>query len=253
MKPLIAKVRPASGYAQLAHLALSALLPIIVYILIAAKIPAQAALAVILLSKWRMLAVKPRFWLAHIRTNSVDIIVNISFLTFMSQVSNSPGWLIFWTVMFIIWMVVIKPATQLLMVAIQALIGLSLGLIALYLVGGTWHLLFLVAATGLICYMAAHHFFDAFEEAYTRLLSFVWAWFGASMAWVLGHWLLYYGDELIAQPALLLIAIGYSLAALYYLEHKDRLSHFMSRQFIFIMVAITAIILTFSDWGDKIV
>lgn len=251
MKFLVDKLKPIGGFSQVAHLLLAALLPILVYILVTIDLP-QAALAIILVSKWRMLAVKFRFWLAHIRTNAVDLTVSISVLIFMTE-SNSQLAVLIWTILFMIWLIFIKPATHTLMVTFQALIGFSLGMVSLFLLGGTWPLFGLVLATGLICYGAAHHFFGAFEEKYTRLFSYIWAWFGASVVWVLGHWLLFYGAGIIAQPALLLIAIGYGLSALYYLDHKDRLTLFISRQFVFIMVAITAIILTFSDWGDKIV
>jgi hypothetical protein len=68
---------------------------------------------------------------------------------------------------------------------------------------------------------------------------------------LLGHWLLYY--QFVAQPTLLLSAIGYGLAALYYFDHFQRLSLTLRRQFIFIMIAIVLVVLTFSDWGDKVV
>lgn len=251
MKPLIAKVRPAHGFSHLAHLALLSLLPIIVFVLVRIDF-APLALTLILLSKWRMLVVKPRFWPAIIRANSIDIIVSVSLLAFMVE-THCQMWQLGWTALFIVWLTVIKPRSETIMIALQALIGFLLGLSALFLVGADYHLLQLVASTGLICYLAAHHFFDAFEERYSRLLSYIWGYFGAALVWVLGHWLLYYGDGLIAQPVLLLVSLGYGLAALYYLDHRDKLSTLVARQFIFIMVAVTVIILTFSNWGDKIV
>ena len=57
----------------------------------------------------------------------------------------------------------------------------------------------------------------------------------------------------MAQPTLLLSTIGYGMAVLYYLNHRDRLSTGVRRQFIFIMLAIVLVVLTFSDWGDKVV
>jgi len=105
--------------------------------------------------------------------------------------------------------------------------------------------------SGLICYLAAHHFFDSFDEPYAKLLSYAWGYFGAALVWVLGHWLLFYG--VVAQPVLIIGALGFGLATLYYLDHHDRLSQTLQRQFIFIMVAIVLIVLIFSDWGDKIV
>jgi hypothetical protein len=83
-------------------------------------------------------------------------------------------------------------------------------------------LYWLVLSSALVCYMAARHFFDSFDEPYARLLSYLWAFFASALTWVLGHWLLFYGA--IAQPTLLLVAVGYGLAALYYLDHNDKLS-----------------------------
>ena len=122
---------------------------------------------------------------------------------------------------------------------------------ALYLAWAAGPLYGLTLLTGLICFLAARHFFDGFNEPYARLLSYVWGYFGASLAWLLGHWLLFY--RIVAQPTLLLTTLGYGLAVLYYLDHSERLSKGLRRQFVFIMLAIVLVVLTFSDWGDKVV
>jgi hypothetical protein len=252
MKLLIAKVRPTSGFSWLAHNALLSLLPIIVFVLVRIEFVALAIL-VILMSKWRMFAVKPRFWPANIRANSVDIIVGLSILVFMVD-TQSQMWQIGWTVIHILWLIFIKPSSQTLMIGVQALISMLLGLSALYIIGDKAPAFYLVLGTGLLCYAAAHHFFDGFEEAYTRLLSYVWAFFGASLAWVLSHWLLFYPSTgVVAQPVVLITTLGYGLAALYYLDHRDKLSKLIVNQFTFAMIAITVIILFFSDWGDKVI
>lgn len=251
MKLLIAKVRPAAGFAQLAHIALLSLFPILVLVLIRLDFPGLA-LVVVLLSKWRMLAVKPRFWPANFRANSVDIMVGVAIWAFMIH-TDSHMWQMIWTMLHILWLTFVKPASQTLMVGVQSLVAFLLALSALFLLLPDAHLLYLVGIAGAVCYLAAHHFFDAFDEVHTKLLSALWAWFGASVVWVLGHWLLYYVDGLVAQPTVLLVAIGYGLATLYYLDHTERLSSSVRNQFVFLMVAITAIVLIFSDWGDKIV
>lgn len=207
----------------------------------------------IILSKWRMFAVKPRFWPANIRANSVDILVGLSTLVFMVE-TPSQVWQIIWTVLYIAWLTVIKPSSKTLMIGVQALVAFLWALGALFLVGDELPSLYLVVGTGVICYLVAHHFFDAFEEAYTRLLAYVWAFFGSALVWVLSHWLLYYPSSgVVSQPMLILVTIGYGLAAIYYLDHTERLSKSIRNQFAFIMIAITAIILVFSDWGDKII
>lgn len=252
MKPLIAKVRPKSGFAWIAHNLLLSLVPVVLFVLVRIDLVAVAAL-VIILSKWRMFAVKPRFWAANIRANSIDIVVGLATLAFMVE-ADTTTWQLIWTALYILWLTVLKPSSRTLFVGLQALVSFLWGLGALYLLADDAPALVLVAGTGGMCYLAAHHFLDAFEEKYTRLLSYMWAFFGAGLAWVLSHWLLYYPSTgFISQPMLLLVTIGYGLAALYYLDHNDRLSTLVRNQFIFAMVAITLVILWFSDWGDKIV
>lgn len=252
MKPIITKIRPMSGFSWFAHIALLSLLPIIVFVLVRIDFVILAIL-VIILSKWRMFAVKPRFWPANVRANSVDIIVGLSTLTFMVD-TQSQVWQIAWTILFIIWLTVIKPSSTTLMVGIQALVALLWGLGALFLIGDKFSAFYLVTGAGAICYLVAHHFFDAFEEAYTRLLSYIWAFFGAGVTWILSHWLLYYPvNGVVSQPMLLIVAIGYGLAVIYYLDHTDKLPTVVRNQFIFAIFAITALILYFSDWGDKII
>lgn len=251
MKFLVDRIKPAHGFSQIFHVLIQLVLPLVLLVLI--RLGGgfiDIALLLILLAKWRMFAVRPRFWLANIRSNAVDLTVGLSIVVFMA---NSPnGYVqIIWAVAYAAWLIFLKPATATLFIAAQAMVAQLAGLMALFLVWADGPLVGLVAVTGFICYVAARHFFDSFDEAYAKLLSYLWAYFGAALMWLLGHWLLFYG--LIAQPTLILSMVGYGLAALYYFDHADRLSVSLRRQFLFVMVAVLIIILTFSDWGDKVV
>ena len=137
------------------------------------------------------------------------------------------------------------------MTSAQAFIGQFCALTALYLVWSAGPVYGLTAVSGLVCFLAARHFFDAFDEPYAKMLAYTWGYFGAALAWLLSHWLLFY--SVVAQPTLLLSTLGYGLAVLYYLDHNDRLSKGARRQFVFIMVAIVVVVLAFSDWSDKVV
>lgn len=249
MRPLVAKIKPANGFSYLVHMSLLALLPVVLFVLVRVHF-IQLAFILILLSKWRMFAVRPRFWPANIRANAIDMIVGFSLLGLMAE-SGTMLWQALWAVAYIIWLTMVKPGSSVMFASIQAGIGFLLGLSALYLTWGAGPLYGLVFLTGLVCYLAARHFFDSFDEPYAKLLAYLWAYFGAAVMWVLGHWLLFYGE--IAQVTLLLVVLGYGLAALYYLDHFDKLSIMIRRQFVFIMVAVVVIVLTFSNWGDKIV
>ncbi len=239
MKQLLAKIKPAEGFAKLLHLGLVLLLPIAVFVLVSMHF-IQLALAVILLSKWRMFAVRPRYWSANLRANAVDITVGISILVLMVH-SGSQLWELAWTGLYAIWLLAIKPGETTLIVSAQAMIAQLLGLLALFLGWGSAPLYGLVGLAGLICYLTARHFFNGFDEGYSKLLSYVWGYFAAAVVWLLGHWLLFNG--VFAQPVLLLLVIGYGLAALYYLEHNDRLSKLLRREFIFIMLFVVVAIL----------
>lgn len=242
-------IKPANGFSHLLHLALQLLLPIVVFVFVRLGF-IQLALSIIVLSKWRMFAVRPRFWPANIRANSVDIIVGLSIVLFMSH-SSAVALQLGWASIYAVWLVFIKPASGILMSSIQALIAQLAGLSAIYLVWSSAPTITLTLATGLVCFLSARHFLDSFDEPYARMLAYFWGYFGAALAWLLSHWLLFYG--FVAQPTLLLCTIGYGLAVIYYLDHHDRLSTGLRRQFIFIMLAIILVVLAFSDWGDKVV
>ena len=70
IRPLLSKIKPVTGFAYLLHLGLLLLLPLIVFVLVRLNF-VVLALIIIVLSKWRMFAVRPRFWPANIRANAV--------------------------------------------------------------------------------------------------------------------------------------------------------------------------------------
>ena len=249
MKLLVSKIKPAFGFAHMAHVGLSALLPLAVYILVRIELE-PAALAIILLSKWRMLAVQPRFWWAHIRANAVDVIVGLSILAFMVNIPEA-SWQLLWTGMYILWLLFLKPRNDILGISLQAFIAHIFGLSALYIMWNDAPLAILIAGTWFISYITARHFFTSFEEPYTPLLAHFWGYFAAVLTWILGHYLLYYG--VLSQPALLLTVIGYGMGAMYYLNHKNKLSKLVRREFIFIMIAIILIVIIQADWTDKVI
>jgi hypothetical protein len=249
MRPILLKIKPTSGFSYFLHLALVLILPIAVYILVALNF-VQLALSIIVLSKWRMLAVKPRFWAANIRANAIDLMVGLSVVVFMTHSASVPVRL-GWTLLYAIWLLVIKPASGILMVTAQAFIGQLCALMALYLAWASGPVYGITFLTGLFCFLAARHYLEAFDEPYARLLSYMWAYFAAALAWLLSHWLLFYRG--VALPTLLLSTLGYGLAVLYYFDQNDRLNKGIKRQFIFVMIAVVIVILAFSDWGDKVV
>ena len=251
IRALLSRIKPVSGFAYVLHLGLLVILPLLVFVLVRLNF-VVLALCIIILSKWRMFAVRPRFWPAHIRANSVDIMVGVATVLFMTH-SHSGAMQFLWTILYGVWLVSIKPKSGIKMISVQAGIGQLLALAALFMAWSDGPLYGLVLLSGLICYLAARHFFDSFDEPYAKMLSYLWGYFGAALTWLLGHWLLFYRFVAVAQPTLLLTAVGYGLAVLYYLDHQERLSPGLKRKFLFIILAVVLVVLAFSDWGDKVV
>ncbi len=245
-KQLAGKLRPTRGFAHFFHLGFVAFLPLLVFVFVRLEL-FWVAVAVILLSKWRIFAIRPRHWLAHLRTNAVDIIFSLSILAFMTA-TNSMSLQLLWVVVYEIWVLFIKPRSSVLMVSLQALIAQLFGLIALYVAFSEAGLSVYIVLSAVIMYFSARHFFGSFDEKHYDAYSLTWALFGACLAWILGHWLLFYGP--VPQPAVLIAVFGYGAGALYYLSETDKLSKLVQRQVIFVMVVVVTAILIFSDWGS---
>jgi hypothetical protein len=130
MRPLLRKLKPASGFAHFFHLALLLLLPALIFVLVRLDF-VQLALSIIVLSKWRMFAVRPRFWAANVRANAVDLIVGMSVVLFM-QHAGGFGVQLLWAALYAAWLIYIKPASDTLMITAQAFIGQLAGLMAVH-------------------------------------------------------------------------------------------------------------------------
>jgi len=241
---LPARIKPTRGFPYVIHMALNVLLPILAYILVRTDF-VWIAILLVLLSKWRMFAVRPRYWIANILSNGVDIIVALALILFMANTSVV-WWQLVWTLLYAAWLTVLKPRYDVLSVSAQALIGQLLGITVLYFKFGDSSLVVLVAMTWLIAYVSARHFLTSFEESYSTLMAHIWAYFAAGLAFVLGHWLLFYGS--VPQILVILTTIGYGLAALYYLDASGKLTASFQRQLLMIMGAILLVVLVLSDW-----
>jgi len=249
MNKLFYKIKPTSGIASALHVLLKTLLPIAALLFTRLGFD-YIAIAVVLLAKWRMFAVRPRYWIPNIRSNAIDIFVGLSAVGFIAGTSIELTQL-FWTFAYIYWLVWLKPRSNPVAVMAQALIAQAIVLVAFYRAFPSSSLLTGVIVTWAICYSVARHFLGAFNEPLTRQITHLWAWFGAIMAWVLGHWVIQY--LFLPQIALILTVLGYGLATFYYLESSERLKANVRRQLLGVMGLILLIIIVFSDWQDKTV
>ena len=249
MRKLLYNLRPESGISHAVHIALNALLPLVLVVLVRLDLVIIAAVMVFL-TKWRMLAVKPRHWISNIRANSVDIFVGLSVVAFMAGTDTLYVQII-WAVVYIIWLVWLKQQSKPSAVTFQALIAQALALVGYYTAFPDSTLLLDMVVVWLVCYSVARHFLSAFDEPMTSVIANLWAWFGLIMAWILGHWAIYY--LFLPQIVLILSILGYGLAGLYYLHAKNKLTLSLKRQLIGLVMVLLLVIVVFSDWQDKTV
>jgi hypothetical protein len=211
----------------------------------------QLALALVLISKWRMFAVRPRHWPAIVRANAVDIIAGGAFVLAMDT-AVEPSWQLVWALFYAVWLAYIKPQSTQFFIGLQAILAQSLGLTVCYLrladQPSSW---LLVLVVWLICYLSARHFLSAFDEQLARPVAQSWAFFAAAFTLVMGRWMLFYG--VIAQAVIALSICAYSFAAMYYLHEIGKLTPALKRQFVFVMSVVILFVIILADWGDKVI
>jgi hypothetical protein len=249
MRSIKERLRPKKGMPYVIHVGLNALLPFLLFVLM--HFDPWFAIVLFLISKWRVLAVKPRYWLPNLRANGVDIIIGLSYLEFLNHTSSEVVQLIF-AVLYVLWLTVIKPKSSSIFIALQAFLGQFIGLMAIFSYQNSLapSLALLIIFTWIVCYLSARHFFTIFDESFTSMYSHAWGYFAAALVWALGHWLLYYYGT-YAQPTILLSTISLGLGSLYYLSENDKLSSQMKRQIIMVMIAIVFVVVFLSDWSSK--
>lgn len=182
-------------------------------ILLAINSPAPA-FALVLLSKWRILAVRPRYWFVNIQTNLVDIIVSLSIVILIYSASGALAMQILLTALYIVWLLYVKPKSKRVFVAIQAGAAVFLGVSALMIVSYDWYASPVVLIMWLIGYSAARHVVSSYDETHASFYSLVWGLVFAELGWLAYHWTFAYpipgiGHIQLSQAALLALAISF--------------------------------------------
>lgn len=172
------------------------------------------AFGLVLLSKWRILAVRPRYWFANIQANLVDIIVSLSFVVLLYGASGAFIAQIILTLLYIGWLLVIKPRSKRVFMTIQAGTAIFLGVTALMSISYGWIASAVVLVMWVIGYSAARHVISSFDDAHISLYSLLWGLLFAEIGWLAYHWTFAYslpgvGDIKLSQTALITLAISF--------------------------------------------
>lgn len=203
-----------SLFSELIYIILNIALAVAVLLVVRAIESPFPAFGLVLLSKWRVLAVRPRYWFAHVQANMVDIIVSLSMVVLLYAASNALVVQILITLLYIAWLLFVKPRSKRIFIAIQAGTAVFLGVTALMLGTYDWPASVVVVLMWVIGYSSARHVIASYDDAHMSFYSLVWGFFFAELGWLFYHWTFAYtlpgvGDLKLSQAALICLAISF--------------------------------------------
>lgn len=224
-------------------------------------------IVLVLLSKWRILAVRPRFWVANFLSNLVDIIVSVSVVLHLFTVTQAPltgnqelGLLAIGTLLYIFWLLVIKPRSKRSFVVAQAGVAVLLGTWALFTISYNWPVSFVVLGMWAIGYSSARHVLSSYdEETHSLLIALIWGLFLAEIGWVAYHWTIAYAlpittSILIPQVAIIATLVGFLAHRCYdsfYHHQKIRIADIIL-PLLFTISVIAVLVIIFNRVGTTI-
>lgn len=193
-------VRKKSFVSEFVYAILNAALAVGVLLVVRYTESVWFAIALIALSKWRVFAVRPRYWWANIRSNMVDFIVGVSFALNMNTV-NTSGLvesqklfvLLSLAALYIGWLLLVKPRSRRSYIVAQAGVAVFLGTSALFTVGYNWPVSVVALCMWLIGSVASRHILSSYDdETYELFLSLAWGVALAEIGWISYHWAIAY-------------------------------------------------------------
>lgn len=214
-----------SKLSDAAYIALNIALAVVLLVTIRYSQTPWLAVSLVLLSKWRALAVRPRFWYANLVANMVDIIVGLSTVVFLYTASGSLWLQVAITVLYIGWLLFIKPRSKRAFMAAQAGIAAFVGLTALSIISYSWDVFFFVLLAWVVGYVVSRHVLSSYEEPHITLYSLIGGFIIAELGWISFHWLMAYplpgfGQIQLSQFAVFATLLGLIAERAYASYHK---------------------------------
>lgn len=169
-----------------------------------------AALTLVVVSKWRVVAVRPRYWWANILSNLPDTLLGLGIVILMWSSASLPIQIVL-TLGHIAWLVYLKPKHTRHMMMIQAGISQFVAIWALFIVGHMLPEWIVVIMVFVIGFSSARHALSTYDEADRGLLSLVWGFLVAQLGFVAWHWTIAYSISptlKIPQIAIIISAIA---------------------------------------------
>lgn len=209
-----------SLFSELLYILLNIALALAILGIVWAVASPWAALGLVLLSKWRVLAVRPRYWFANVQANMVDIIVSVSVVLLLYAANGALIAQCVITALYIAWLLLVKPRSRRSFIIAQAGVATFLGVTALMIISYDWNVALVVLAMWLIGYSAARHVLGSFDDAHISFYSLIWGLILAEIGWFAYHWTFAYtlpgvGDIKLSQAAIVTLAISFLAERVY--------------------------------------
>jgi hypothetical protein len=226
------------------------------------------AFILVLLSKWRVFAVRPQFWFANIQANLVSAIISVGYVVFLYTISMSnigdSQILILQCLLAILdmcWLLFLKPKSKRKYIAAQAGIALFVGITSIYVVSYNWIASLVVLMVWLVGYATGRHVLSSYdEENHIVLLSLAWGTLLAEISWLAYHWTVAYQLPIIngvflPQVSIIVTCLGfvvYKSYNSYYHYHKIRMNDILL-PLIFTIGIIGVLVLAFNGVTNGII
>lgn len=260
-------VRRRSFFSEVIYMTLNIALAIAVMLVIMYTGSIALGIAIVFVSKWRVFAVRPRYWFVNVRSNLVDFIVSISIVIHMYTINaaalsdtNKLILLGLLTLLHIVWLLFIKPRSKRVMIAVQAGVSVLFGAAALFTIAYNWPVSFIVLGMWLIGYSASSHVLNAYdEEKHTQFISLAWGAIMAEIGWICYHWTIAYPLPFVSSlmlPQVAIIAtlvsfLAYKIYDSFYRYQKIRTQDIML-PFLFTASIIVVLLVFFNHIGSAV-
>jgi len=210
----------------------------------------------VLLSKWRMFAVRPHYLWLNIKSNLVDLIVGFSLvlLTYFSGTSLLPVHYIL-AATYVLWLTVAKPKTSEIWTRIQALAAIFLGTCAISILCASLDSSLPALLEFIVGYGSARHVLaqnnNMSDSGYPALIFGV---FFAEVALLTHSWTIVYAfmdlGVIIPQLAIILTVFGFMIERIFHaVEERDGTLRFkdVALPISFSLVVLAVVIIGFSE------
>lgn len=150
-------------------------------------------LLLVLVSKWRIFAVRKRYLWLNIKSNLVDLIVGLSVVLLAYFAGNAllPIHFVLMAI-YIVWLLIIKPMSSESATMVQSLIAVFLGISATTILSSGMNAVVTIILAFLVGYAASRHVLSQTSDRDYTLTTLVCGLIFAEVAWLCSLWAIVY-------------------------------------------------------------